>query len=66
MNSATKSHDMSTESSAGLGVGPFDPDVMASIDASGCDETLVIADISTDDAWLSIPTGAAAPLTEWR
>ena len=57
---------MSTESSAGLGVGPFDPDVMASIDASGCDETLVIADISTDDAWLSIPTGAAAPLTEWR
>ncbi|MDX1745912.1 MAG: hypothetical protein R3324_08245 [Halobacteriales archaeon] len=57
---------MSTESSSGLGVGPFNPDVMASIDSNGHDETLVIADISTDDAWVSISTGAAAPLTEWR
>lgn len=44
--------------------GPAD-EIMASIDSDGADARLVIADISDDGAWLSIPEGAAAPLGEW-
>ena len=40
-------------------------DVMASIDSDGANSRLVIADISEDDAWLSIREAASACLPEW-
>ncbi|MEE6210656.1 hypothetical protein U3A55_10870 [Salarchaeum sp. III] len=41
-------------------------DVMASIDDEGPEERLVIADVSRDDAWVTIDARDAAPLAEWR
>lgn len=43
-----------------------DHEVMASIDGERTDTRLVIADITADDAWLSIPTPAAVRLDDWR
>jgi len=40
-------------------------EVMASVEA-GPTETLVIADISCDDAYLTAPLADAATLPEWR
>jgi len=40
-------------------------EVMASIDTDGAISRLVIADISEDGAWVSIPEAASASLTEW-
>lgn len=40
-------------------------EVMASIDDTGRHPRLIIADITTDDAWCSIPATAAAHLDEW-
>lgn len=40
-------------------------EIMASIDSDGADSRLVIADISEDGAWLSIPEAASACLSEW-
>lgn len=37
-------------------------EVMAAVDEG----RLVIADVSRDDAWLSVPEGAAASLAEYR
>lgn len=42
-----------------------DGDVMAAIDRTSAGERFVIADITTDDAWLSTPYADAAPLSEW-
>ncbi|MDL0127142.1 DUF7556 family protein [Halobacterium salinarum] len=41
-------------------------DVMASLDDDGPRARLVIADISTDDAWMSITEAHATPLPAWR
>ena len=40
--------------------------VMASIDHDGHEERLIIADVSTDQAWLSMPASDALPLARWR
>lgn len=42
-----------------------DHEVMAALDTQH-EERLVIADVACDDAWVSIPTTAAARLEEWR
>jgi hypothetical protein len=41
-------------------------EVMAAIDSDGRGPRLVIADISTDGSWLSVPATAAACLADWR
>ena len=40
-------------------------EVMASVE-DGSTETFVIADISRDDAYLTVPLADAASLPEWR
>lgn len=40
--------------------------VMASIDGDHEEEQLIIADVSRDEAWLSMPMGNAPFLTHWR
>ncbi|MBV0925647.1 hypothetical protein KTS45_15685 [Halomicroarcula limicola] len=42
-----------------------DAEVMASVE-EGQTETLVIADISQDDAYMTLPLSDAASLPEWR
>ncbi len=39
---------------------------MAAIDRSGGAARLVIADVTRDDTWLSIPASEAPTLAEWR
>jgi hypothetical protein len=39
---------------------------MAAIDRSGAAVRLVIADVSQDDTWLTIPRSEAPMLSEWR
>ena len=46
--------------------GPDGAEVMASIDGDGDGSRLVIADVSADGTWLSVPADAAATLAEWR
>lgn len=47
--------------------GGGDDTVVGSIDAAGsAEETYVIADISADDAWLSMPAAEAPTLIRWR
>ena len=41
------------------------PDVMASIDASATRSELVIADVSRENAWLSVDETDAPVLEEW-
>ncbi|MFC3477755.1 DUF7556 family protein [Halobacterium litoreum] len=41
-------------------------DVMASLDEEGRESRLVIADISQDEAWVSMTADAATPLSAWR
>jgi hypothetical protein len=41
-------------------------EVMASIDGEGEGSRLVIADVTADGTWLSVPEESAAPLDEWR
>lgn len=41
-------------------------DVMASLDDDGPESRLVIADISTDDAWVSVTEADATALPAWR
>lgn len=43
------------------GINP-DPDVMAALD----EEDLIIADVSCEDAWLTVPAAEAPRLAEWR
>lgn len=42
-----------------------DSQVMASVDESTSRPSLVIADISTEEAWLSVRQSDAAVLEEW-
>jgi len=41
------------------------PDVMASIDSSASRPALVIADVSREDAWVSVDESDATVLKEW-
>ena len=40
-------------------------DVMASVE-EGTEDTFIIADVSTDDAYLTLPLADAASLPAWR
>lgn len=42
------------------------PEVMASVDEGEYEDRLVIADVSCDDAWLSMTEGVAPELDDWR
>ena len=44
---------------------PDAPDVMASIDSSSSRSELVIADVSREDAWVSVDETNATVLEEW-
>ena len=44
----------------------YGTDVMASLDDDGPNSRLVIADISQDEAWVSMTADAATPLSAWR
>lgn len=57
------SHVMSTDAANPAHCGT---DVMASLDDDGPESRLVIADISTDDAWMSVTEADATPLSAWR
>ncbi len=41
-------------------------EVMASIDDAHDEERVVIADVTTDDAWIAMPLRNAASLPDWR
>ncbi|MFC4987762.1 MULTISPECIES: DUF7556 family protein [Saliphagus] len=43
-----------------------DDTVVGSIDTAAAEETFVIADISADGAWLSMPAAEAPTLLRWR
>lgn len=43
-----------------------DDTVVGSIDGAAAEETFVIADISVDGAWLSMPAAEAPTLIQWR
>jgi hypothetical protein len=45
---------------------PSRNEVMAAIDSDGHGPRLVIADISADESWVSMPARAAASLADWR
>lgn len=44
---------------------PSSPDVMASVDSSQSRPELVIADVSRENAWLSVDETDATVLEEW-
>ncbi|MFB6101780.1 MAG: hypothetical protein ABEJ73_04375 [Haloplanus sp.] len=46
--------------------GGEESDVMASVDEGAGTPEFVIADISRDDAWVSIQLGDATGLDDWR
>jgi len=46
-------------------VAETDAEVMASIDGSASSPSYIIADISCDDAWLSVQATDAPVLAEW-
>jgi hypothetical protein len=41
-------------------------DVMTSVDGDGPGTQVIIADISRDEAWLSVPLTEASALGDWR
>ncbi len=43
-----------------------DAEVMASVDDDGDGERLVIADITCDSAWISMPVANTASIPDWR
>jgi hypothetical protein len=51
--------------SPGKEVTPASEDVMASIDGSASRSELVIADVSRENAWLSVDEQSATVLKEW-
>jgi hypothetical protein len=59
------SHSMTPDTAAVPAASTAD-DVMASVDDDGTVERFVIADISRDDAWVSLPLAEAATLADWR
>ncbi|WP_174182927.1 DUF7556 family protein [Halococcoides cellulosivorans] len=42
-----------------------DPEVMASVE-HGRQDTFILADVTCDDAYLTVPLESAAALPEWR
>ncbi|MCL9816101.1 DUF7556 family protein [Natronocalculus amylovorans] len=42
-----------------------DTEVMASVEAANARSTLIIADVSRDEAWVSVQTTDAPVLSEW-
>ncbi|MBX0323447.1 hypothetical protein EGH21_10445 [Halomicroarcula sp. F13] len=40
--------------------------VVAAVDETDGQRRLVVADVTTDEAWLSVPTSAAVTVSEWR
>lgn len=59
------SHSMTPDATAAAAPVVAD-DVMASVDDDGSVERFVIADISRDDAWVSMLLDEAASLPDWR
>ena len=57
---------MGIKKSASDGHRGVDEEVMAAIDRSGAAARLVIADVSRDGTWLTIPRSEAPLLREWR
>ena len=57
---------MGIEKPASDGHRGFDEEVMAAIDRGGAAARLVIADVSRDDTWLTVPQSEAPMLREWR
>lgn len=51
---------------AATGTGADGRQVMAAIDSDDRGPRLVIADISADESWLSVPATDAANLADWR
>jgi hypothetical protein len=49
-----------------VGCNGSSPEVMASVETTSHDTTLVIADITCDDAWLSMGEDDAPSLSDWR
>ena len=45
---------------------PDDDSVVAAIDRDGSDARVVIADVTRDDSWLSMPRSEAPVLHAWR
>lgn len=43
-----------------------DSSIVSSVDGEGPDREYVIADITEDDAWLSVEEGEARDLDSWR
>jgi hypothetical protein len=41
-------------------------EVMASVDTEGSARRLVIADVSTDDAWISMPESESVRVPAWE
>ena len=41
-------------------------DIMASVDEGEESDNLVIADVTCDEAWISVATAGAATLQDWR
>ncbi|MFB6138375.1 MAG: hypothetical protein ABEJ42_08595 [Halobacteriaceae archaeon] len=56
MTMATTPHDAE---------GGGDDSVMAAVDDDGSTSRLVIADVTCDEAWVSVSARQAAPLAEW-
>ncbi|WP_276271862.1 DUF7556 family protein [Haloarcula litorea] len=42
------------------------PRIVAAVDETDGQPRLVVADVTTDDAWLSMPAADAVSLSEWR
>jgi hypothetical protein len=57
---------MTTDAACPPTSGDSGTDVMASFDGDGSDSKLVIADISRDEAWVSMTAAEATPLSAWR
>lgn len=58
-------HIMSTKATPASAV-DGDSEVMASIDDAHDELRVIIADVTTDDAWLAMPICDAASLSDWR
>ncbi|WP_197424975.1 hypothetical protein [Natronomonas sp. CBA1123] len=43
-----------------------EPEVMASIDSDASGERLIIAELSREDAYLAMSTGATVDVDDWR
>lgn len=41
-------------------------EVMASVDTKGSNRRLIIADLSQEDAWISMPMSESVPVTVWQ